>query len=33
MINSYTLPAAEVPDEAALLAEAEHILSGLTLVK
>lgn len=33
MINSYTLPAAEVPDEAALLAEAEHILAGLTLVK
>lgn len=33
MINSYTLPAAEVPNEAALLAEAEHILSGLTMVK
>lgn len=33
MINSYTVPAAEMPDEATLLAEAEHILSGLTIIK
>lgn len=33
MLNSPTLPMAEVPDEAALLAEAEIILSGLTIVK
>lgn len=33
MINSYTVPAEEMPDEAALLAEAEYILSGLTVLK
>ena len=33
MINSYTVPFAEMPDEAALLQEAEYILSGLTIVK
>ncbi len=33
MINSYTVPAAEMPDEATLLAEAEYILSGLTIIK
>lgn len=33
MVNSRTLPQAELPDEAALLQEAESILSGLTLVK
>lgn len=33
MISSPTLPMAELPDEAALRAEAETILSGLTLVK
>lgn len=33
MINSYTVPEAEMPGEAELLAEAEYILAGLTLVK
>lgn len=33
MINSYTVPAEEMPDEAALLAEAEDILAGLTIIK
>lgn len=33
MVNSYTVPVEEMPDEATLLAEAEYILSGLTLVK
>ncbi len=33
MISSPTLPMAQLPDEAALRAEAENILSGLTLVE
>lgn len=33
MISSPTLPLAELPDEAALMAEAEKLLVGLTLVK
>lgn len=33
MISSPTLPLAELPDEAALMAEAEMLLAGLTLVK
>ncbi len=33
MINSYTVPVEEMPDEATLLAEAEYILSSLTLMK
>lgn len=32
VINSYTVPHALLPDEAALLAEAENILAGLTIV-